>query len=131
MNILIVDDNLVGRKLLKSYMDEFGNCQTASTGYEAVKVFKIGLESGENFDLVTLDIVMPGMDGRAVLQSLRQLELEYDVAESNRVKIVMTTALDDRMDIIESFNDGCEGYIIKPVTKDHLVRVLTQLKLIA
>lgn len=129
MKILVIDDNLASRKLLQSYLVEYGTVQTASNGLEAYEAIKLCIESGARYDLICLDIVMPEMDGRTLLKNIRQLELEYSISDLQKAKIIMTTALDDRMDIIESFNEGCEGYIIKPVDKDHLKRVIEQLAL--
>lgn len=129
MKILVIDDNLASRKLLQSHLVEYGTVQTASNGLEAYEAIKLCIESGDRYDLICLDIVMPEMDGRTLLKNIRQLELEYSISDLQKAKIIMTTALDDRMDIIESFNEGCEGYIIKPVDKDHLKRVIDQLAL--
>lgn len=129
MKILVIDDNLASRKLLQSYLVDYGTVQTASNGLEAYEAIKLCIESGERYDLICLDIVMPEMDGRTLLKNIRQLESEYSISDAQKAKIIMTTALDDRMDIIESFNEGCEGYIIKPVDKDHLKRVIEQLAL--
>lgn len=127
MKILVVDDNLASRRLLLSHLQDFGSCQGAANGLEALEAFKICIESGERYRLICLDIVMPEMDGRTLLKNIRQLEAEYSISTEEKAKIIMTTALDDRMDIIESFNEGCEGYVIKPVDKTHLYRVLEQL----
>lgn len=129
MKILVIDDNLASRKLLQSYLVDYGTVQTASNGLEAYEAIKLCIESGDRYDLICLDIVMPEMDGRTLLKNIRQLESEYSISDAQKAKIIMTTALDDRMDIIESFNEGCEGYIIKPVDKDHLKRVIEQLAL--
>ena len=131
MKVLVVDDNLASRKAMLSHLEKVGVCQTANNGLEAVEAYKLCVESGERYDLICLDIVMPQMDGRAALKCIRQLENEYNIPSADKVKIIMTTALDDRMDIIESFNEGCEGYIIKPVKRDHLIKDLEQLELIS
>lgn len=130
MKILVVDDNLASRKAMLSHLERVGVCQTANNGSEALEAYKLCVESGERYDLICLDIVMPEMDGRTTLKNIRQLEDEYSIPTADKVKIIMTTALDDRMDIIESFNEGCEGYIIKPVNKDHLIKVLEQLGIV-
>ena len=128
--ILVVDDNLASRSLLAKYLSKYGEITETINGREAVGLFKKTLQGElERFDLICLDIVMPEVDGREALKTIRQLEKEYSVSGADRVKIIMATALDDRMDIIESFNEGCEGYVVKPVEKEHLYRVVDQLGL--
>ena len=131
MKTLIVDDNYASRKLLKAYLESYGPCTTANDGREGLEAFLQNFDQGAPFDLVCLDIMMPEMDGREVLRHLREGERTRGVPQAEQVKVVMTTALDDRKDIIESFNEGCEGYIIKPIEGAQLTKVLVQLGLIS
>lgn len=130
MKILIADDNYASRRLLKAFLKDYGECSFAINGVEAVEAFKLGYNSGEGFKLICLDIMMPEMDGMEALRQIRAFEAEHQVPEDKLCKIVMTTALDDRKDIIESFNEGCEGYLIKPVEETQITKVLVQLGLI-
>lgn len=130
MRILITDDNDSSRKLLNAFLMDYGTCDFAVNGLEAVESFKRAHENNEAYDLICMDIMMPEMDGTEALRLIRSYERENAISESKAVKIIMTTALDDRKDIIESFNEGCEGYLIKPVEEAQIVKVLSQLGLI-
>jgi len=130
MKILIADDNYASRRLLKVFLKDYGESHFAVNGLEALDAFKLAHQSGDSFKLVCLDIMMPEMDGVEALRQIRAFEAEHGVAEESRCKVLMTTALDDRKDIIESFNEGCEGYLIKPVEESQIIKVLTQLGLI-
>ena len=88
-------------------------------------------QNDEPFQLYCLDIMMPEMDGVEALRQIRAYESEHQVAPEKLCKIVMTTALDERKDIIESFNEGCEGYLIKPVEENQITKVLVQLGLVS
>jgi len=130
MKILIADDNYASRRLLKVFLKDFGESHFAVNGLEALDAFKLAHQNGDPFKLVCLDIMMPEMDGVEALRQMRAFENEHGVPEDRRCKVLMTTALDDRKDIIESFNEGCEGYLIKPVEETQITKVLAQLGLI-
>lgn len=131
MKILIADDNYASRRLLKAFLKDFGDCSFAVNGLEAVEAFKLAFENSDPFQLICLDIMMPEMDGMEALRQIRAYEAEQKIAADKLCKIVMTTALDERKDIIESFNEGCEGYLIKPVEENQITKVLVQLGLIS
>ncbi len=131
MKILIADDNYASRRLLKAFLKDFGDCSFAVNGLEAVEAFKLAFENSDPFQLICLDIMMPEMDGMEALRQIRAYEAEQKIAPDKLCKIVMTTALDERKDIIESFNEGCEGYLIKPVEENQITKVLVQLGLIS
>ncbi len=130
MKILITDDNYASRRLLRAFLKDYGECTFATNGQEGVDAFKEACKENEPFQLICMDIMMPEMDGMEALRQIRAAEDELGVAEESAVKIIMTTALDDRKDIIESFNEGCEGYLIKPVEEAQITKVLIQLGLI-
>ena len=47
---------------------------------------------------------------------------------SDAVKIIMTSSISDNKSILHSFRDGCEGFLVKPVTKEALDKLLRKLK---
>jgi len=55
-----------------------------------------------SFDLVCLDIMMPLLDGQAVLKEIRALETEHRVPAAKEVKVIMTTALGDKLNVVEA-----------------------------
>ena len=98
MKILVVDDE---KNILKLYeaelQDEGYDVVTANSGKEAIEKFH-----QEEFDLVTLDIMMPGMDGIQVLRQLKQ--------EKPHVPVIMVTAYDYRDDFSVWVS---EAYVVK------------------
>ena len=88
----------------------------AVNGREAVTAVRNGLEHGQKYDLICMDIMMPEMDGReAVRQIRRSLEEEYANRSSSGAKIIMTTAVDDIKEVIGCFHELCDAYLTKPV----------------
>ena len=118
---LIVDDDPAGLRLLRKFLAPFGRCDLVDNGVEAISLFRQGLETGYPYDLVCLDIMMPALDGHAVLQSLRQLEAEHEILGFAGVKVLMLSATTDTKHCIRAFTEGCEAYIAKPLKKLHLL----------
>ena len=114
MHILIVDDELVSRRKMEVIMSGFGTCETAQSGGEAIAAFCRAWEDWSPFDLMTLDVSMPEMDGTEVLIKIRAKEKEKGVPASRRVKILMVTGQLDKSTIVTCIEAGCDGYVSKP-----------------
>lgn len=130
MKYLIVEDDFAARRLLKRYLSDYGDCDIAVDGHEAVEAFRQAMDEKEPYDLICLDIMMPNMDGREALRAIRQIEHEHGTDGLDGVKVIMTTALGDSKNVIGSFREGCEAYMVKPVEKDKLLEEMGSLGLI-
>lgn len=119
MKILVVDDNPLNQKLMKEMLEEYGICDVAHDGHTALGLFKKSLQEGTGYDLVCLDIQIPGMDGQQVLQQMRALQAQEMV--HTKTKVIMCTSLDDSENIMEAFTKGnCDAYLTKPVSREKL-----------
>ena len=127
---LIVEDDFTSRKLLTDLLAKYGHCDVAVDGKEALRAFEEAYSSGEPYELICLDIMMPELDGHGVLRSIRQFETAQDVATGDGVRIVMTSALGDPKNVLAAFKSGCEAYIEKPIEKERLLSELEKLGLI-
>ncbi|MBN1764069.1 MAG: response regulator [Sedimentisphaerales bacterium] len=127
MRILVVDDDFINRKYLVTLLRPLGECDVAVNGLEAVAAYESALDAEEPYDLLCLDIMMPEMDGMQALKEIRRLEVERDILELDGAKVIMTTAVDQRKNIMEAFRAGCESYLIKPVKKDKLYEEIVRL----
>jgi CheY-like chemotaxis protein len=106
-HILIVDDEFTNRDLLQLMLARQGyHVSLASGGEQALELIKV-----QSFDLVLLDIMMPDVDGIAVLKAARQL---YSMTE---LPIIMATALDQNDQVATCLSLGANDYITKPFTK--------------
>ncbi|MCH4890409.1 response regulator [Acidaminobacter sp. JC074] len=130
MRILIAEDDYVSRKFLYKFLSTFGECDVTVDGMEAIEVFLSALESGQYYDLVCLDIMMPEVDGVKALKTIRLLEEERNISKKDRTKIIMTTALNDPEGIFKTYELGSEAYAVKPIDTVKLVEVMTKLGLI-
>lgn len=130
MKILIVEDDFTSRKLLADLLASYGECDVAVDGREAIRVFEEAFRSGEPYELVCLDIMMPELDGHTVLRRIREFEAQNEVESGDGVRIVMTSALGDAKNVLSAFKSGCEAYIEKPIEKERLFAELAKLGLI-
>ncbi|MEN6624725.1 MAG: response regulator [Candidatus Sumerlaeia bacterium] len=131
MRTLIVEDEFTSRMLLQKMLERYGECHVAVNGREAVEAVAAALMVGTPYDLICLDIMMPEMDGQETLRAIRQLEKRSGIGGLDGVRIVMTTALGDKDNIMQAFREQCDGYLVKPVDKNKLTRLMDDIGLSA
>lgn len=131
MKILIVDDDFVSRLLLQELLKNIGPSHIAVNGKEAVEAVRIALEAREPYDLICLDIMMPGMNGQEALKQIRRIEEKAGIRALNTAKIIMTTALADEANVVEAARQHCDYFLVKPIRKVKLMEELHKLKLIS
>jgi two-component system alkaline phosphatase synthesis response regulator PhoP len=106
--ILVVDDEPKIVRLARDYLEKNGfRAVTAADGPSA-----LAMARREHPDLIVLDLLLPGMDGREVCRILRR---ESDVP------IIMLTALSEESDQIVGLEIGADDYIVKPFSPRALV----------
>ena len=125
MKTLIVEDDPTSRLLLKRLLEPYGEVSTAVNGRDGLAVFHLAMVQGKPYDLVCLDIMMPEMDGHEVLAKIRSME-----GERRSARIIMTTALSDVETLVKAIQHQCDDYIVKPITKDVLIRKICSLGLL-
>ncbi|MEH6405528.1 MAG: response regulator [Sneathiella sp.] len=112
--ILVVDDDAVARDLLSRHLNRAGyRVKAAASGEEAIQMAR-----DIKPDAITLDILMPQMDGWAVLAALK------NDPETEKIPITMLSIIDDRR-IGSSL--GASDYLTKPIDRDKLLAVLARL----
>ncbi|MDF3067728.1 MAG: DNA-binding response regulator [Polyangiaceae bacterium] len=109
LNVLIVDDDERLYELLAQYLTENGViAKRAATGPLGLKA----LESGESFDAVLLDVMLPGLDGLSLLKRLR---------EKSQIPVIMLTAKGDETDRVVGLELGADDYLAKPFSPRELL----------
>jgi sigma-B regulation protein RsbU (phosphoserine phosphatase) len=118
--LLIVDDEELNRDGLARRLQRHDyEVVAAKSGREAIELL-----GGQRFDLVLLDIMMPGMNGLEVLKFLRRLDSLIDLP------IIMVTAKGGSEDVVEALELGANDYVTKPLDFPVvLARIRTQLAL--
>ncbi|MEW9670241.1 response regulator transcription factor [Ammoniphilus sp. 3BR4] len=108
LRLLVVDDEAPMRRLLELYLKKGQyEVQTAADGEEALILLKTG-----DYDLVILDIMMPGMDGWEVCQRVRTF---------SNLPIIMLTARDQTMEKVKGLKMGADDYLTKPFEEAELL----------
>jgi DNA-binding NtrC family response regulator len=111
-NILIVDDELIVREsLLHWFQEDNYNVETAEDGEVALKKFEKG-----KYDLILLDMKMPGISGLDLLTKLK--EFDQDVI------VILITAFASVPSAIRALKDGAYDYITKPIDPDELSHIV-------
>lgn len=117
LRVLAADDNEINRHMLKGYLDRFGvDLTMVEDGAEALSRWEPGA-----FDLICLDISMPGLDGPAALQMIRAK------AEAQGAKVPPAIAITSNAmthQIADYMAAGFAAHLGKPFRKDDLIRVL-------
>jgi two-component system chemotaxis response regulator CheY len=88
MKTLIVEDDFTSRLLIQKILTPFGECHLATNGEEAVQAFMNSkTQNTPPYDLICLDIMMPGMDGQTALGKIREIEKELGIEPGKGAKI--------------------------------------------
>jgi len=127
MKILLVDDELVSRKKLEKIMEGLGECVAVESGQAALKEFKKAWENLVPFDLITLDVSMPKMDGTEVLYEVREIEKIKKIPKEKLAKILMVTSHSDKGTIFTCIQAQCNDYILKPFKKEMVLKKIEKL----
>jgi DNA-binding response OmpR family regulator len=115
--ILVVDDDPSIRALLTDVLEIEGfTVRAAEDGFAALRMV-----AAEQPDCVVLDVMMPGMDGHAVLQRLRATE------GGAALPVVMLTAAADDAQAWQAWSEGVDYFLAKPFDPDELLRYLDYL----
>ncbi len=121
--ILIVDDNFENRQLLAEILREVGECDFAANGLEAVNAYNLSIKKNP-YNLILLDIEMPGINGLEILKKIRESEGAAGIHLGEGVPIIIVTAYEKRF--LEAFNYGCDDYVLKPIDPEILVKKIEQ-----
>ncbi len=131
MKVLVVEDDFTCRKVLQKLLSEFGECDIAVDGQEAIEAFRSSLGGNKRYDLICMYIMMLNMNGHEALKNIRMLEEDLNIKETGKVKVIMTSALDDPKNVMHAYyKGGATAYIIKPISKKQLHEELQKLHLI-
>jgi two-component system cell cycle sensor histidine kinase/response regulator CckA len=115
--LLVVDDEEVIRTTLRAYLEDLGyTVECAAEGTEALDLFR---RRRGAFDLVLLDMVMPGMDGPACFEGLRRIAPE--------VRVLLASGFSPGEDLQQLERQGALGFVRKPYRYAELSRILAGL----
>ncbi|MBN2141611.1 MAG: response regulator [Desulfovibrionaceae bacterium] len=131
MKFLIVDDDKSVHIFLERILRDYGQCDSAMNGLEALDLFEKALAPGQTpYDAVFMDIMMPGLDGHEASVRLRDLESRLGSGEQD-FKLVMITALSDTKNVSKAFfQTYASAYLVKPFDKENIIEELRSIGII-
>ncbi|EGB14157.1 response regulator receiver protein [Pseudodesulfovibrio mercurii] len=131
MKALIVDDDFYSRNMIHEILRQVAKCDIAVDGEEAIEAFRRSLLDNEPYDLICLDLLMPGLDGQQALREIRTLEQENGVSPLSESKVIVTTMLADEKETHDAFFlGGATSYLVKPIDEEKLMGEIKSLGLI-
>ncbi len=115
MDILLVEDNILNQKVVSFNLRKFNyNVVAVGNGNEAIEKFK-----ENSFDLVLMDLMLPGMNGYEITKEIRKHEEVINV--ENAVPIIAITANTLDNDREKCFEVGMNDYLSKPFNANQLI----------
>ena len=109
MRVLLIEDDVTITRLLKEGLeDESYTVDVVNDGSEGYRT-----AAADDYDVIILDIMLPGMNGYEVCRALRN--------DGNKTPILMLTARDTERDIVEGLDTGADDYLAKPFSFDVLL----------
>jgi two-component system chemotaxis response regulator CheY len=128
MRFLLVDDDESVLLYLTSILAPHVQCETAASGEDALELFVRGSNAGTPYDVVMMDILLPGMSGHKTVEMMRDFErTQAEVGEDEQFKLVMISSLVDDSHVSRAFFKGhAICYLVKPFAKDKVLEELRQ-----
>lgn len=108
INILIVDDDPVQRRLLEATIEKFGYAVTSAEGGQDA----LDLLAEKDFSAMILDLVMPDLDGMAVLEQLRK--------DGSNIPVIVQTGQGGIDTVVSAMRAGAYDFAVKPVSPERL-----------
>jgi len=119
LHILGVDDNATNRMILSKMVEGFGCAiETAESGPQALEMIRSAARTGNPYQVVLLDMQMPGMDGEQAARAMLSDPL------GKQLNIIILTSMGHRGDAARLKALGCRGFLLKPVKQKMLFNSL-------
>jgi len=122
LSILVAEDNEINALLARALLVKLGHRPTiATSGAAAIESWLAAQDAGAPFDRVLMDLHMPGMDGLEATRRIRTIEAERNHPRTPIVALTANASADDRDECLAA---GMDGFLIKPLEREHLAAAL-------
>ena len=126
MRSLVVEDSPASRALLKRLLSDFGECTGVEDGLTALDNFSQAMAGEQQYDLVCLDLELPGIDGLELLSRIRQAESTQGASPT---KVLIVTGTGDENTVKRVTAMRVDGYLLKPIDSRKLKNLLYEMGL--
>lgn len=124
MKILVVDDEFVALNTLAKFLDEYGSVDKAASAQDALTLFHKAYLNGDYYDLMTIDIEMPVMDG---IELLKKINKDEELLFCPPALKVMVTASGTANNVAKAAELDCQAFIVKPIKREILRQKLAEI----
>jgi len=125
LSVLVAEDNEINALLMRSLLIRLGHQAVITTsGEEALESWLSAKSAGTPYDLVLMDIQMPGLDGIETTRRIRALEADSSSRQTPILALTANTLVEDRYACFEA---GMDGFLIKPLDREKLANALAGL----
>lgn len=122
MRSLVVDDEPTARAMLSMLLDELGAVDEAAEAGGALACVSRALEEDQPYDLICVDLSMPGIDGLELIDHIREIEGAFGLPHHSCLLVV--SASRSGQDIMAAFKNQADGYLTKPIQLPRLQKLL-------
>jgi len=125
LSVLVAEDNEINALLMRSLLTRLGHQAVVTTsGEEALESWLSAKSAGTPYDLVLMDIQMPGLDGIETTRRIRAREADSSSRQTPILALTANTLVEDRYACFEA---GMDGFLIKPLDREKLADALAGL----
>lgn len=125
LSILVAEDNEINALLMRSLLTKLGHHAAITTsGADALESWLASDAAGTPYDLVLMDIQMPGLDGIEAAKRIRRQEAGRRARRTPILALTANTLVEDRYACFEA---GMDGFLVKPLDRDKLADALSGL----
>jgi two-component system chemotaxis response regulator CheY len=126
MRCLVVDDEPTARLHLRMLLADLGEVDEVENAAVAIEQVRDAVRANQPYDLVCLDLSMPGPDGLETVAMIR--EVDQYMRKGTRTGVVIVTASTDMQDVLTAFREQADAYLTKPVSVPKLEEALRQVE---
>ncbi len=126
MRCIVVDDEPTARLHLRMLLEANGQVDEAENAAVALEQIREAVKAKTPYDLVCLDLSMPGPDGLETVAMIR--EIDQYMRAGKRTGVVIVTASSDTQDILAAFKQKADAYLVKPVSMKKLADAMEQVQ---